>query len=173
MAVCGIGVTARDQLLDHGDHLADMFGGARADAGRQAAQRRDVFIVDAGRVFRQVADGDAAFRRPRVDLVIHVGDVADIGDMGVAIFMAQQPEQHIEHDGRAGIADMGEIVNRGAADIHADILRVARDESVLALGQAVVEAQSHDKSPEGDGKVANIGGEQKGFCSVSCKSKSE
>jgi 2-methylcitrate dehydratase PrpD len=92
--------------------------------------------------------------------------------MGVAIGMAQQPEQHIEHDGGTRIADMGEVVNRGAADIQADMFGIERDEIVLALGQAVVESQSHDKSPEGDGKVANNEGEQKGFCGLSRKSKS-
>ena len=38
-----------------------------------------------------------------------------------AIEMAQQPEQHVEHDDRPGVADMGEVVDRGPADIDAHV----------------------------------------------------
>ena len=96
-----------------------MFGGARLMRGRQAAQRCHIFVIDARGFFRQLADGDAALGGARVDLVVHVGDVAHIGDMRLAINVAQQPEQHVEHDHGPRIADMGEVVDRRAADIHA------------------------------------------------------
>ena len=54
---------------------------------------------------------------PRVDLVVDVRDVARIGDMVRAVELTQQPEKHIENDGRTGVADMGEVVNGRAADI--------------------------------------------------------
>ncbi len=79
----------------------------------------------------------AALGGAGVDLVVHVGDVADIGDMGVAIEMAQQPEQHVEHDYRPRIADMGEVANRRAADIHPHIRPIERREIFLGLGQVL------------------------------------
>ena len=143
MTVRGIGMARRDQLLDDGDHLSDMVGGARADIGRQVAQRRHVFLIDARGLFGQLPNRDAAFGGARVDLVVHVGDVAHIGDMALAIGVAQQAEQHVEHDHGPRIADMGEVVDRGAADIHPHVLRIDGRENVLGLGQGVEEAQGH------------------------------
>ena len=68
--------------------------------------------------------------------------------MGVAEIMAQQPEQQVEHDHRARIADMGEVIDRRPADIHADILRIERNEVFLGLGQGVEQAQSHGTSAD-------------------------
>jgi hypothetical protein len=31
--------------------------------------------------------------------------------------MAQKPKQHVEHDDRPGVADMGEVVDGGSADV--------------------------------------------------------
>ena len=81
MAFRRIGMAGGDQLFDHGDHLGDMLGGARRHGRRQIAQRRHIFVIDARGLFGQFADGDAALGGARVDLVVHVGDVADIGDM--------------------------------------------------------------------------------------------
>jgi hypothetical protein len=75
-----------------------------------------------------------------VDLVVDVGDVADIGDVALALEMPQQPEQHVEHDDRARVADMGEVIDRRAADIHAHIVGIERHEGALFLGQRIVEA---------------------------------
>ncbi len=79
-------------------------------------------------------------RRAVVDLVVDVGDVADIGDVVVAVEMPQQPEQHVEHDDRARIADMGEVVDRRPADIHAHIGRIERHERPLLPGQGIVKS---------------------------------
>ena len=143
MAIGGIGMASSNQLFDDAQHLRNMLGGTRRHAGRQVAQGGDIFFIDARGFLGQGPDGDAALGGARVDLVVHVGDVADIGDMRVAIDVAQQPEQHIEDDHGPRIADMGEVVNRGAADIHAHVLRIDRRELVFGLGQGVEEAQGH------------------------------
>ena len=52
-----------------------------------------------------------------VDLVVDVGDVADIFDVFPAVSFAQQAVEHVEHDQRAGVADMGVVVDGGSADI--------------------------------------------------------
>jgi hypothetical protein len=57
----------------------------------------------------------------RVDLVVDVGDVADVGDVVRPVEVAQQPEQHVEHDHRPGVADVGEVVDGRPAHIHAHV----------------------------------------------------
>ena len=141
--------------------------------GGKAAQRRHILVIDARGFFRQFADGDAALGGARVDLVVHVGDVAHIGDMGVAESVAQQPEQHIEHDDRPRIADMGEVIDRRPADIHAHILRIERREIFLRLGQGVEQAQSHRiGSDRTVWKLADLGASRRVFAALSRKSKS-
>ena len=143
MAIRRIGVAIGDELLDDGDHLGDVFGGARLDGGRQNTQRRDVGMELLGRALRHLTDRDALFPRLCVDLVVHIRDVAHIGHMTGAVNLAQQPEQHVEHDDGPRIADMGIVVNRGSADIHAHVLEVQGTEVFLGAGQRVVEAQRH------------------------------
>ena len=60
--------------------------------------------------------------------------------MVFAIDMAQQPIQHIKHDDRSGIADMGMVIDRRAANIHADIGRVDWHKFLLVAGQRIVKA---------------------------------
>ena len=123
-----------------------MLGRARLHRRPQGAQRIDVVVK---LLFRQLGDlADRLVERqarkiPRgavVDLVVDVGDVADVLDVRLAVEVAQQPEQHVEHDDRARIADMGEVVDRRPADIHAHVLRIERHERPLFLRQRIVEA---------------------------------
>ena len=88
-------------------------------------------------------------QRPRIDLVIEVGDVAGIGHMGLAIDVTQQPVENIEHDDRARIANMGKIINGRAADIHAHIISIDRRKFRLFACQGIVEfeAQGHAGVP--------------------------
>ena len=149
MVLGDIGDAARDQPLDHRPHPVDVLGGARLDGRRQRAERRDVLVELAlGRLghlrdrlverqVRKVALGAG------VDLVVDVGDVARVDHMLRAVDVAQQAEQHVEHDDRPGVADMGEVVDRRAADIEAHRGRVDRREVLLAPRQGVVEAQGH------------------------------
>ena len=129
MAFRDIGDAEIDQPLDHRLHLVDMFGGARLEGRLQAAERLHVGLELRVGFFGDLADrlverqGGIVARGARVDLVVDVGDVADIGDVVLAVEVPQQPEQHVEDDHRPRIADMGEVVDGRAADIHAHILR--------------------------------------------------
>jgi cysteinyl-tRNA synthetase len=78
----------------------------------------------------------------RVDLVVDVGDVAHIGDVIGAIDMAQQPKQHVEDDDRPRIADMGEVIDRRAAYVHAHVLRIDGDKILLRPRQRIIQAQA-------------------------------
>ena len=143
MAVRRIGFALRDQPLDHRDHLADVFGRARLVGGRQAAQRRHVVLKPARRLLRHRVDGHAALLRPRDDLVVDVGDVAHIGHVIGAVGVAQQPEQHVEHHRRPRVADVGAVIDRGAADIHPHVVGIERRERPLAPRHAVVKLYRH------------------------------
>ena len=142
-----VGVAALDQRADERLHLGDIVGGARLDRRLEAAERGDVGMILRGGLLGDLADRlvERQVGKSRsgtgVDLVVDVGDVADIGDVVRAVDMAQQTEQHVEDDGRAGIADMGEVVDRRAADIHAHVCRIDGDKVLLLARQRVVEPQ--------------------------------
>jgi hypothetical protein len=82
-------------------------------------------------------------RRAVVDLVVHVGDVAGVDDVIGPEDMAQQAEQNVEDDQRPGVADVSEVIDRGAAHVHAHALRVDGYECPLVTGESVVELQFH------------------------------
>ena len=106
-----IGEAALHQPLDDVAHFRDMFGGARLKARAQAAERVHVGMKLLLGLFGDLADRlvqrqtRKITRGALVDLVVDIRDVADVGDMVVAIDVAQQPEQDVEHDDRAGVAD--------------------------------------------------------------------
>ncbi len=161
-----IGMAAFNQALNQADHVGlavaalDELRGARLVCRRQAAKRRDILLILVVRRPGDLADRlvQAELARldllaevaqsPCVDLVVDVGDVAHIGDFvsplrrpQPCLEMAQQPKQHVEHDRRARIADMGEVVDRRAADIHAHVVRVDRDKVLLRPRQRIVKSQ--------------------------------
>ena len=116
-----------------------------AQGRRQTAERRNVVLEIIVGLFGQLADRNAALGGARIDLVVDVGDVAHIGDVFVAVEMAQQPEQHVEDDHRARIADMGEVVDRRPADIHAHARGIDRGKRPLLPRQRIVEPEFHSK----------------------------
>ena len=93
MALGRIGVFVFDQPLDHGDHRADMVGGARRDSGLEATQRRHVVSILGRCAGGQIGDRFLALGGALDDLVVDIGDVARIDDMARAIDRAKQPEQ--------------------------------------------------------------------------------
>ena len=82
-------------------------------------------------------------RGPRVDLVVHVRDVADIGDMLGPIEEPKQAEQNVEDDDGACIADMRVVVDGGPADIEAHIGRIERSEGLFPAGKRIVDRKRH------------------------------
>ena len=143
MALSGIGRAIVHQPADHGDDRVHGLGRPRLVRGAQGAQLRHVGVVDP-----QIAVGD---RRDRhaflggllVDLVVHVRDVGRIDHVLSPIEVAQQAEQHVEHHHRAGVADMGVIVDRRPTDIHRHPARIAGDEGPLGAVHGVVEGEGH------------------------------
>ena len=144
-----IGAAIGDELVDHLSHRGDMLRRPRLDGGRQATKRGNVVVELLLGLLGDAADRlvqrkvRIVLRRPRIDLVVDVGDVAHIGDVLRSIEMAQQAEQHVEHDDGARIADMGKVVDRRPAHIHADIARIYGLERLLLASERVVEPERH------------------------------
>ena len=118
MVFRNVSEAALHQFFDKRTHLRDMLGGARLDRRAQAAERFDIVVKLFFGPFGDLADRlvqRQAGKIPRgalVDLVIDIGDVADIFDVSFAVEVPQQAEQHVEHDHRARVADMSEVVDR-------------------------------------------------------------
>ena len=61
--------------------------------------------------------------------------------MARPIDVAQKPEKHVEDDDRARIADVGIVVDRRSAHVHAHVLRIEGLEHLFAARQRVVQLQ--------------------------------
>ncbi len=138
-----IGIALADELLDHLDHFADMIGRPRLNAGREHVQCSRVGIVDLGEFLRNRLNRFAGLDAGLDDLVFNVGDVARVDHRILTIHPHQQAPQHIEHNGRTRIADMGVIVDSRAADIHRHARRILRMENALFARGGVVDADCH------------------------------
>ena len=118
-----------------------MVGGLGNDARGFRIQRRHVFGEGGREAFGEGTNVFAIFRRGLDDLVINISDVAGIRHLRVEAL--QQPVQHIKHHHRAGIADMDEVIDRGAAHVEGDAVGIQRNEVVLLPGEGVVQLESH------------------------------
>jgi hypothetical protein len=161
-----IGRPARDQPLDDHAHLVDMLGRPGLDETRRLAllvhilrhehaQRPDVGVELLLGLSRHGADGLVMGHSwvipggAGVNLVVDIRDIAHIRHGFRAVHMSQQTEEQVEDDDRAGVADVGVVVNGGSADVEAHVPRVDRDEIVLLPGQRVVEPKldRHETKP--------------------------
>ncbi len=138
MAVRRIGVSARDQRFGERDHFRHMMRRVRVGGGRQDAERAHVVQIGLLELRGDFGCWDAARLGGGHHLVVDVGDVAGIDDVVRAIAPAQQAEQHVKNDGRTRIADMGEVVDGRAADIHGDPVRIGGREGLLFGGEGIV-----------------------------------
>ncbi len=144
-----VGVALGDEHFDHLHHLRNVAGAGWFHIGRQHPKGSNVFVEllrgpgrHRGHRFVQLKVW-ILLSRARVDLVIHIRDVAHIFDMPHPIHMPQQTVEHIEYDHRARIADVGVAVDRRPAGIHAHVLRIYRGEGLFLARQSVVEFQFH------------------------------
>ena len=149
MVLGDIRVPPGDEHFAQRHHLADMSGRARLDGRRQHAERGDVLVELRRRLLGELSDRHdwieigIPLHRPRVDLVVDVGDVARVGDVLLAVDVAEQPKQHVENDDGPRVADVREVVDRRPADVHAHVAGIDRLERLLAPRQRIVERESH------------------------------
>ena len=130
------------QRADDLQHLRHVLGGTRLQRGRLDTQRANVLVHGGDHLVGQRADGDAALDSAFDDLVINVSDVAHISDL-----VATGPEpalHHVKGHHHAGVADVAEVVNRHAADVHADMARHQRRKFFELTRERVVNAKAHE-----------------------------
>ncbi len=87
----------------------------------------------------EVVTGDPGLGGAFDDLVIHVGDVAHIGEIVTGV--TQVTGHHIEGDEGATVADMTVIVDGDATHIHTHLARVDRFEFFFLTSECVVYLQ--------------------------------
>jgi hypothetical protein len=136
VAVAQVGVVAGDQGLDHRQDLADVLGGARLHRRLEGAQGGDVLAVGSDETLGERPDGLAISPGRGIDLVVDVGDVAHVDDLGVE--HREQPIEHVEDRGRAAVADVHPGVDRRPADVHRDPMGVDGLEWFLQAALGVV-----------------------------------
>ena len=136
-----IGQALAFELADQAEHLPDIVGRARLMGRPLNPHCTDVPVHRRDHLVGQRANRDAALKRTPDDLVIDVSDIAHIGDAVAALL--EPALHHIEGHHHSRMADMAEIVNRHAADIHAHLTRHERGKRLDRTGQGVVDAKGH------------------------------
>ena len=141
VAVIGsVGMALLDERLDHGDHRADLLGGAGAHIGIEhvgGAHDADELV---GELRRDLGGGAALLVGALDDLVIDIGEV--LGKRDLVAARNEPATNHVEADERAGVADVNVVVDRGAAHVHADLAGLDGLELFLFMGSAVVDTHS-------------------------------
>ena len=98
--------------------------------------------------------GGVLFGRPVDDLVVDVGEIADIGHPQAAI--TEIADDHVEGEGGAGMADMAVIIGGDAADIEPDMARLERLERLFLPGEGVEDLDRHSCARKYVGSVDPI-----------------
>ena len=148
-----IGVAGVDELGDDPDIVVDQAGGGLHHVGALDVQLPAVAEERIGVVLGDLHDGLmlalGALEHFVLALVGIGGQVAHVGDVHDAVHVvarvAQVLLQHVLHDVGAQVADVGEVVHRGAAGVH---LHMAGDmglELLFLMGGGII--QIHDKPP--------------------------
>jgi len=108
--------------------------------------KRSVSALQLTEVCWSVSSGRAARRETRLrgapdDLVVHVREVAHVGDVVAA--GAQRAQQRVEGYVHARVADVAVVVHGDAADVHAHAVALVwtRRENLLLPAQRVVQLQ--------------------------------
>ena len=133
----GIGMPLLNQGSYHLLHLPYVRRRPRLDVGPQDIELVHVLVegVDVG--LGDVLARSALPVRPGDDLVVNVGEIPDEGHLQPPV--AQIAHKHVENDGRAGMADMAQIVCGYAAGVYAGLAGRERDEFFLPAGHRIVQ----------------------------------
>ena len=117
-----VGQTFRFQLTDHTEHFGNVVRGAWFDGGWLDAQPANVTVHGGDHLIGQRPNGDAPLERSFDDLVVNVGDVANIGDAVTAAL--QPPLGHIKRHHHAGMPNVTQVINGHSTDVHSDMARL-------------------------------------------------
>ena len=113
----------------------------RIDIRVAHADRRHVVEIDLLEFLGDSTDPDTLFGRRGVYLVVDVGDVAGVDDIGPLV--TQQPNQHVEYDRGAGIADMCVGIDGRPAHIYRHPVGIDGNEFFFGARQRIIKMQFH------------------------------
>ena len=155
VAALDIGIASIEQLRDDLDILVDAAGrgldNIRPLDVELAAVVKEGIGVELGDLHDRLVLPLGALEHLVLALIGIGGQMADVGDVHDALDripgVTQILFQHILHDIAAEVADMGKMIDRGAAGVHFDQFRVVGDEFFFFMGRRVV--QVHINSPFG------------------------
>ncbi len=116
--VCLIRKILFPQHLDQLQHLRHVVGRARLLVGRRQPERREILVHVADESLGKLADGLAVFGGAPDDLVFHIGNVSNIGD--VEAEHAHPALRHVHRHEQTRMPQMAVVVYRHAADVQAD-----------------------------------------------------
>ncbi len=127
------------QLVDQGQHLGHELGGARLMIRTQHAQRIGVVMHEIDEALRQLLDGLAILVGAFDDLVVNVGDIPDIGH--IVAGGLEPTVNHVENHHHARVAKVTVVIDRHAADVHADLVGFDGCEYLLFALEGVVDLE--------------------------------
>ncbi len=147
-AVHDVGVSARDQGLDHLDLLRDVSRRARRDVRPGHAQRVHVGKVLAHVLFHDLHGLDplaaGALQDPVLAVVEQMPDIGDVLHIPQVVAAVAQPaHDHVEGDIGFGVAQVGVVVDGWTAHIHGDLALGHGFEGLFLSGQEVIDCEAH------------------------------
>ena len=116
LALDDVRVPARDQLGDELLHLVDELGRVRHLVGPQHVEPVELLPVDVLVGARELGLGGPALGGAGDDLVLDVGDVADVRHRVAP--PAQVAADRVERDRGAAVTEVRHVVRRRAAHVH-------------------------------------------------------
>ena len=135
VAVDPVGESFFQHRADHLKNLRHVFRGPRFNVRSADAQPFHVTGVRLHIFLDDSVPGDAFLRRPVDDLIIHVGEVFDVGHVIPSIH--EIPPEHVKDDRTSGMAHMTFIVHGDTADVDAHAGRRDGNERFFLIRQGV------------------------------------
>ena len=123
------------------EHLRHVVGGPWFMVRAGYAQGIRVLMQGGNHAVGQAADGLAVLQRTLDDFVVNVGDVAHIGHPQPVAF--EPALHHIKRHHGARMTQVAQVIDRHAADVHADVAGLNRRKMFQRTRQRVVNAQTH------------------------------
>ena len=138
VAVHVVRVAALDELLGHLDDGLDVGRDLRRDVDGEDAERVHVFVERVGEARGERERVFAKLVRPRDDLVVDVGEVADVGDLVAAGLQVARDDVEADVDPR--VSDVRVVIDRDAAHVEADMAGADGLERALVAAHGVEDA---------------------------------
>ena len=136
-----VGQALVDQRGNKQSHLRDVGGGARFDIGLLHAERSFVLVHRLDETRGQLRDGFVVLGGTLDDLVVDVGDVANIS--GVEAAGGQPALDHVEHHHHPRVAKVAVVVHCHPAHVHSHLSGENRGKSSWR-GKRVINLQHRE-----------------------------